>query len=134
MNSNIPEHSPFENNSGGNISQDENNARIWTMAMHLSALCLCLGLPFGNILAPLLIWIFKKDDHTLVNRHGPEVLNFQISFSIYFIVAGLAIFILIGFILVPVVAIIWFVVIIIAAVKAYNGEDYSYPLTIKFIN
>ena len=60
---------------------------------------------FTSLIAPLIIWL---------------------------IVASIAMFIIIGFILFPIIAILNFIFTIVAAVKAYNGEDYLPPLSIRF--
>src|ERR671933_1689345 len=41
------------------------------------------AIPFLNILGPLVIWLSKKNQHPVINFHGKESLNFQISFTIY---------------------------------------------------
>ena len=90
-------------------------------------------IPFGNIIGPLVLWAIKKDETPSVNEHGKESVNFQISMTIYTIVAALSTFILIGFVLLPAVIVLNIVLVIIAGVKAANGEFYRYPLTIRFI-
>jgi uncharacterized Tic20 family protein len=40
--------------------------------------------PFGNFIAPLILWTVKKED-PFVNEHGRQALNFQISIFLYFI-------------------------------------------------
>jgi uncharacterized Tic20 family protein len=92
-----------------------------------------IGIPFGNILGPLILWAIKKDEMPSVNEHGKESINFQISMTIYTIIAGLSILILIGFVLLPAIIVLNLVLVIIAGVKAANGEFYRYPLTIRFI-
>jgi uncharacterized Tic20 family protein len=61
------------------------------------------------------------------------VLNFQITYTIYSLIAGALCFVLIGFLILPIVLIVWLVCIIIAAVKTSNGETYRYPATIRFL-
>ena len=56
------------------LSKDE---RTWGMLCHISTFC-GLIIPFGNILAPLIIWLIKKEDLPFVQDQGKEVLNFQI--------------------------------------------------------
>lgn len=43
-------------------------------------------IPFGNYIIPLLIWRSKKDDEKFIDQNGKQVLNFQISLLIYFII------------------------------------------------
>jgi uncharacterized Tic20 family protein len=110
------------------------NVKQWCMFVHLSALAGYVGIPFGWILGPLIIWLIKKDEIAEVNQHGKEALNFQISLSIYAIVAlpliclgGLGIIVLVA------LGIFDLVCIIIAAVKAADGQFFKYPITIRFI-
>jgi uncharacterized Tic20 family protein len=57
------------------------DANLWAMLCHLSAL-VGFVIPFGNIIAPLVIWTIKKDEFDLVNDQGKEAINFQISITI----------------------------------------------------
>jgi uncharacterized protein len=107
--------------------------RVWVLLCHLTALTLFIGIPFGNIIGPLIVWLVKKQEFSSVDAHGKESLNFQISMTIYTIIAGLSVFVLVGFILLPAVLIANLVLVIIAAIKASNGEFYRYPLTMRLI-
>ncbi len=89
--------------------------------------------PFGNIVAPLILWLVKRSDSPLLDRTGKEVLNFQISFTIYAAIAGVLCFVLIGLLILPVIALLWIIFIVIAAIKTGNGEEYRYPLTIRML-
>lgn len=110
-----------------------NNARTWEMLCHLSALASLIGVPFGNIIGPLVIWLLKKDEVPGVDAHGKESLNFQLSMTIYMAVAGLLIFIFIGIFLLIGLMILDLVFVIIASIKTNEGEAYQYPMTIRFI-
>jgi uncharacterized Tic20 family protein len=107
--------------------------RTWVILCHLTALSLFVGLPFGNVIGPLVIWLIKKHESPAIDTHGKEALNFQITMSIYTLLAGLSIFVLIGFLLLPAVLVANLVLIVIASIKASNGELYRYPLTIRLI-
>ena len=102
------------------------------MLCHLGALAGYV-IPFGNIIAPLIIWLVKKEESELVDRHGKESLNFQISIAIYCAIAFLLVFIVIGIPLLFALGIFNLVMIIVAAVKTNSGEDFRYPLCIRFI-
>ena len=106
--------------------------KTWAMLCHLTAFT-GYFIPFGNIIGPLVIWLIKKDDLAVVDENGKESLNFQISMTIYATIAGLLIFVLIGFLLLPIVVIAQVVFTIIAAIKANNGEAYRYPMTIRLL-
>jgi len=103
------------------------------MLCHVIALCGFIGIPFGNILGPLVVWLLKREEDPFIDAQGKEALNFQISMTIYALVSLILIFILIGFVLLFAIAIVNIVLVIIASIKAYNGESYRYPLTIRFI-
>ncbi len=106
--------------------------RQWALICHLSALSGYV-IPFGNLIAPIIIWSMKKDEFPMVDAHGKEVINFQISMTIWMIISGVLIFLLIGIPLLILLAILQVVFIIIGAIKADNGELYKYPLSIQFI-
>ncbi|UCD75570.1 MAG: DUF4870 domain-containing protein [Phycisphaerales bacterium] len=106
-----------------------------TMAMlcHLAALCQLVGVPFGGILGPLVVWLIKKDQSPFVDDQGKEALNFQITVLIAIVCCIPLIFILIGILLLIIIAIGQLVLLIIAAVNAASGTPYRYPMTFRFI-
>jgi len=106
--------------------------RTWEMLSHLAALA-GLVVPFGNIFGPLIVWLIKKDQSWFVNDQGKEAINFQISVTIYLIIAGLSFLVLIGIVLFPLVALFGIILTIIAALKANDGITYRYPLTIRLL-
>lgn len=101
---------------------------------HLLGLAGLTGIPFANVIAPLILWLWKKDLNPAVDTHGKEAVNFQISMSIYTIVAALTMFVAIGFVLLPAVVITNLILMVIAAIRASRGEFYRYPFTFRFIN
>lgn len=100
---------------------------------HVLAFAGLTGIPFANVLAPLILWLCKRGVDPQVDEHGRESLNFQISMTIYGIVAALSIFLLVGLVLLPAVIIVNLVFIIIAAIEASKGKLYRYPLSIRFL-
>ncbi len=115
------------------ISMTPSDARTWAMVSHMAALVGFLGNGIGFIVGPLIVWLIKRKDHPFIDEQGKEALNFQITMLIAFIIAGLLIFVLIGFILLPILALAEVVFPIIAGIKANKGEHYRYPFTIRFI-
>ncbi|OIQ39384.1 MAG: hypothetical protein BM563_04395 [Bacteroidetes bacterium MedPE-SWsnd-G1] len=137
---------------------EQNNAFL----IHISALA-GYFFPLGGIVAPLIFWQVKKDESAYLDEQGKEAVNFNLSFFLYQFILGLTfipLFIrsifrnvsnldhmhndfffdfpnVIGFFggisLIGILGLIRFVLIILAAVKANKGEDYKYPITIKFI-
>jgi hypothetical protein len=109
------------------------NPNTWAMLCHLTALSGLIGVPFGNLLGPLIIWLIKKDEVPEVNEHGKESLNFQISMTLYAILAGILILVFVGIILLGVLFIAELILVIMASVQASKGQSVNYPLTIRFI-
>lgn len=116
------------------VVEENKDARQWAMFCHLAALASYLGIPFGHILGPMIVWLIKKDEFSYVQSQGKEALNFQISMTIYGIIcvpliclAGL------GFVLLAAVGIVDLVFIIFASINANKGKDYKYPLSIRFL-
>jgi len=115
------------------VQISDKEERNWAMLCHLSALCAYIGIPFGHLLGPIIVWQLKKNDYPMVDEQGKESLNFQISTTIYAIVSGLLMLVFIGFILLPALMIFHLVLTIIAAVKTSDGEHYRYPFTIRLL-
>ncbi len=91
----------------------------------------------GHILGPLIIWLVKKPESAAIDAAGRNVLNFQISWTIWIFLSIIVAFAGSCFVI-PIVlpfglAIAWIVFVILGAVKASNGETYQFPLTIKML-
>ncbi len=124
-----------------NYEQLTPEERTFGMLCHLSALALFILPSFGNIFGPLIFWLIKKDQSAWIDRQGKEALNFQISIVIYVFAAfflmlllaitviGIPLAVLIGIGL----AVFWLIMVITASIKVNNGEDFRYPLNIRFI-
>lgn len=117
----------------------ESDVRRWSMLCHLAALC---GIPFpslGAVVGPLVVWLFKRNDHPIIDANGKEALNFHLSVMLYsWILVGvgfLTMWILIGFVffgLAFILGIAALVLSVVAAFRVSNGESYRYPITIRF--
>ena len=118
---------------------------------------------FISILMPLILWQTMKNDSRFIDHHGKEAVNFNLSFLLYqlliiFLLAGSVIGVvlsgmavdsgsseeilsilfsstgvIIAIVLIGLFSILKIVFIILAAIKANNGELYRYPMTIRFI-
>ncbi|MBC1240654.1 hypothetical protein VF14_36240 [Nostoc linckia z18] len=131
----------------------------WILVLFLVFIGIPLYLPL-NLLAPLMIWRCQKAKYPWIDFQGKESLNFQISLTFYtfiFIVISLF-FVLTSFSLavttnskinevqltldsllivltslISLMLILQLFLVIFAAIKAYNGEHYRYPLTIRVL-
>ncbi len=124
---------------GGPVSAED---RTWGAAAHWSALVAAfVAMAF---LGPLVVLLVKGNDSAWVRRQAVESLNFHLSMLIYGAVGGiLAIIVVVltvGIAIIVVVplalagAAFWLVVTIIGSVRATNGEDHRYPLTIRMVS
>ena len=119
--------------------------------------------PFGQIITPLIAWQTLKDRSPFLDEQGKEAINFNLSYTLYAFILSIAfiplffrsffssfnnfnnfqlnldlstnnLFNIMG--LGSILGILYLVgisLIIIAAFKAKEGENYTYPFTIKFI-
>ena len=116
---------------------DSPEARRWITIVHLSALAGFLIPSLGQVLGPLVVWLLKKNDVPGLDAAGREVLNFQISWTLWMAVSWL--FVFIGWCLIlplagPIVLLVaWVLVAANGAIKASNGEAVRFPLTIRFL-
>lgn len=95
--------------------------RTWAMACHLSALSAFVT-GIGYIIGPLVVWLIKKDDYPLVDDQGKEAINFAISMTIYYAVAAVLVLAIVGAILLVALGIFHFIEVIIASVRANEGQ------------
>jgi uncharacterized Tic20 family protein len=140
----------------------QNNQNTNAFLIHISAFAGFL-FPFGHIITPLIAWQTLKERSPFLDRQGKEAVNFNLSYTLYafiltltFIPFAIGSFFrnmshfdnlkinfdfnnnnILGFIGVGTISGILYLVgialVIIASLKAKDGEDYKYPFTIKFI-
>jgi uncharacterized protein len=106
--------------------------RTWGAAAHWSALvAMVVALAF---LGPLLVLLLKGNDSAWVRRQAVESLNFQLSILVYAVVSGVLVLLLVGVVLLPLVGLMWLVFTILGSVRAADGRDYRYPLTLRMVS
>lgn len=131
--------------------------RQWAAGAHVAALALALltswTAGFAGMLAAGVVYLLKRDDSPFAAAHAREAFNFNLSMFLYAcavcvlgvvllgatvltlglglivtLPAGLALLVAIG-----AIAVMWLVCSIVATIKAWNGEDYRYPLTLRLL-
>lgn len=124
--------------TGVRMSAEDEQA--WSMIAHLSVLLnLITGL--GGPIAALIIWLVYKDRSQRVAFHALQSLWYQIAWLVVLAVGwsitfGLM-FVLIGFLLIPLMLLVSLVPFIhqcYAAYKVYQGVDYRYPIIADVID
>ncbi len=139
-----------------------NNENTNAFLIHISSFSGYI-IPFGSIIVPIILWQTLKDRSRFLDAQGKEAVNFNISYGLYIFILGLSIIpsvfgslfnqlryndsnfhfnfgdsnLFFGFFsiatVISIVGILKIALVIIASIKAKDGENYTYPLTIKFI-
>lgn len=101
---------------------------------HLSQLIVLIT-GFGSLILPLILWLTQKEKVYQMDSHGKNIVNFQLSLIVYFLLCiplillfGLG---LLGFVVLGFISIIF---PIINAIRASHGEVPKYPLSLNFIS
>jgi uncharacterized Tic20 family protein len=107
----------------------------WALLIHLSAFLHLLAgtFPIANVIGPLVLWLIKRGESPYLDGVGKRVLNFQISWAIYFALIWTSTLALIGWVLLPFAAIAWVIFTIIGAIRESNRQPYHFPLAIQFL-
>jgi len=138
-------------------SEIPESQRQWAAAAHIAALVLALCTTWLAGIAGMLgagaVYLLKRDDSPFVAGHAREAFNFNLSMFIYAVVACLVGVVLLGatvltlglgliltlpagialVIAFVLVSLAWLVCSVIAAMKAWSGEPYRYPFTIRLL-
>ena len=105
--------------------------RLWAMLAHL--LSFVAAYLFLGFVAPLIVLLVFGPRSAFVRANAVESLNFNLSWLLYGIIAVILAIVLIGFVILIVLGIAYLVLVIVASVRANNGEVYRYPATIRFV-
>lgn len=111
------------------ISSDD---KTWAMLAHLLTIS-GFVIPLGNIIAPLVIWLVKKETSKFVDYHGKESLNFQINILVYLLVSIPLVFCVVGIFTMIAASLYGLIMAIIAGINASSGQWYRYPYTFRLI-
>ena len=105
--------------------------RLWAMLAHLlSFVAAYIALGF---VAPLVVLLVFGPRSAYVRAQAVESLNFNLSWLLYAIVGGILLIVGIGLLILIALGIAYVVLIVIASIRANNGELFRYPLTIRFV-
>lgn len=96
-------------------------------------LMLVVGSMTIPIVPALIMWLIKRNESPFVDDHGREVLNFQISLTLYVIISSALMLCGVGFVLLPLLLVGGFIAMIFGAIAAGKGEYFRYPATLRFL-
>ena len=137
------------------MASPSSNERQWAAIAHVAALVLALCTSWvggaAGMLGAGIVWLLKRDASPFVAAHAREALNFNFSMFLYAAIAAVIAFVLVGTtvltlglgailtvpagillaIVIGAVALMWLVCSLVAASRAWNGQPYRYPLTLR---
>ena len=121
------------------IIENDTDFRPWNM--EVSSFCMLMHLsqfagiiiPMAGIALPIIMWATNKDKSSIIDQHGKNILNWMISLFIYYTISIILIILIVGIFALIALTMMWFIFIIIGAIKANNKEIFSYPLSIQFL-
>jgi uncharacterized protein len=113
----------------GPAAAPDPDERTWAMIAHLSAFAVMIVPALG----PLVVWRARGSASAFVASQAKEALNFNLTVTL----AGLVCLALFWFgIGVPLAVLLflgWFSLTILAAIRANEGIDYRYPVTLRLV-
>ena len=115
-----------------------NDDRTWALIGHLSAFSAFIT-GIGCVIGPLIVWLVKRDTLPFAADQAKEALNFNITALIVAAalwVVTIGTFFIGALLTVPIgllLFVAWFVLTIIAAIKANEGVAYRYPFALRLV-
>jgi uncharacterized Tic20 family protein len=113
--------------AGGDSSKDD---RTLAMIAHLGGILV-------SFIAPLIVWLMKKDQPGFVEDQAKEALNFQITALIAFVALSILSMVPFAVCLSGPAALLLYIAVVVlsimAGVKANDGVRYRYPVTLRLI-
>jgi hypothetical protein len=106
--------------------------RNWAVGAHLSgfiAAYLALG-----FLGPLIVMLTEGSRSPFVRRHAVEALNFNLTVLIAVFVSVVLMLVLVGFLMILMVGVLYVAASIAGAIAASKGQEFRYPMTIRFVS
>ncbi len=129
---------PYASQGGGRLSPPQE--RTWSILAHLSApIAFLFSVGLLNFVGPLIIWAIFKDRSHLVRNASAGSFNFNLSIWVVNIAFGIFALITLGVGLIIAIPawiatfVLALVLHVVAAVKASNGEVYTYPFQIPVL-
>ena len=127
-----PPTSPGYGAPAGPMTPDQE--RNWATLSHVVPL-IAMVVSAGTLgfIGSLVIYLMYKDRGPFVRQHSANSLNIQIITGIVLIISIPLMFVLVGFLTYGLALVFAFIVHILAAVKANDGQWYTPPMTPSFV-
>ncbi len=125
--------------SVGPAASDRQMAATAHLVALLAALVTSWFAGIAGVVGALIVWFVVRDRSAFAAEHAREAINFNLSMFIYAIATVLLLIFTLGLgivIALPlwiVLGLAWIVCTIVAGFKAYDGQSYRYPFTMRFV-
>ena len=125
---NMDELLPIEN------PKEEAVQKKWLLLLHGTPL-LGFVLPFCNVLFPLFLWIHKREDNALYDKHGVKIVNFHITVLLLYVLSFVALLTIEkwGFIIFISVIPICILIVFANVIYAVQQHKCFYPFAFPFL-
>ena len=111
---------------------ESERSRFWCVLCHLGALTGYI-LPFGHIIAPLLIWMNTRGKVPGVDRAGRESINFQLTVTLLALIGVMLSVVFVGLVLLFATVVFHVSMTLYASLRAQQGDEFRYPLNLRMI-
>jgi len=88
---------------------------------------------FTLFIGPLVVYLSRRDEPARIRDAAREALNFQSTLLLAWIVTIMIFVVLIGFLMLPILALISIALPVWAAASTAKGEDFRYPLVPRLL-
>lgn len=100
--------------------------KLWATLVHVGGL-------FFSFIPALVGFLVFGDRGPFVRGHTVTALNFQLTMILAALLGVITTPLLIGFVILAAVVVLIVTLSIVAAVAANRGQEYTYPVTIRFV-
>jgi len=102
------------------------DTQTFAALVHLSGI-------FTLFFGPLVVYLARPSRDDVLALAAKEALNFQLTLALAWVVTFISLLLLIGFLLVPFLALVSVAVPVWAAVATSRGECFRYPLIVRWL-
>jgi uncharacterized protein len=106
-----------------NPSQDEINLAVM---MHIGGI-------FFKFIPSLIVYLVLSEGKPWLKEEAKEALNFELTFVIYYFIAGILVFVLIGIVLLPIIFVIEVILTVTGILSIYGGKKVHFPFIFRFL-
>ena len=101
-------------------------SNLWLVLLHLSGILFML-------FPPIIIYYLFKDKNELIEQHGKDVINFQVSVFLILMICGLLSILILPVLIVIILSIYSYIRIILNTIYVMNHKPYKYPKLFQII-